>query len=109
MTWLLDALQISEIPRILEVGAGIGTMLERLLERGVLTHAHYTAIDAEEQNISYAVERFPTWADDRGYDILSKDRPFVCGKGYQLLIQDQEVEVTFCPLEMYDFVGQQKG
>ena len=31
--------------RILEVGAGIGSMVERLLAGDVLTHATYTAID----------------------------------------------------------------
>ena len=38
--------------RILEVGAGIGTMIERLVERGALTHAIYTAIDADADNIA---------------------------------------------------------
>ena len=31
--------------RILEVGAGIGSMVERLLTDDVLTHATYTAIE----------------------------------------------------------------
>lgn len=43
--------------RILEVGAGIGTMVERLVERGVLTHAVYTAIDAQASNIEQARRR----------------------------------------------------
>lgn len=33
--------------RVLEIGAGIGTMVERLIERDVLWHAHYTAVDAD--------------------------------------------------------------
>ena len=33
--------------RVLEVGCGIGTMLERLLDRGLLTRAAYTGIDVE--------------------------------------------------------------
>ncbi len=43
--------------RILEVGAGIGTMVERLVERGVLTHAVYTAIDAQASNIEQTRRR----------------------------------------------------
>jgi 16S rRNA A1518/A1519 N6-dimethyltransferase RsmA/KsgA/DIM1 with predicted DNA glycosylase/AP lyase activity len=40
-----------EMPlRVLEVGAGIGTMIERLIEHGTLTHAIYTAIDADANN-----------------------------------------------------------
>lgn len=38
--------------RVIEVGAGIGTMLERLIERGVLTHATYTALDIDPGNIA---------------------------------------------------------
>ena len=33
--------------RVLEVGCGIGTMVERLLDRGLLTRAAYTGIDVE--------------------------------------------------------------
>jgi SAM-dependent methyltransferase len=33
--------------RVLEVGCGIGTMLERLLDWGLLTRAAYTGIDVE--------------------------------------------------------------
>jgi len=43
--------------RILEVGAGIGTMAERMLDCGLLTHAIYTAIDIEQTNIQAAKER----------------------------------------------------
>ena len=43
--------------RILEVGCGIGTMIERLLEWGLLDQAVYTAIDAEAANLTAARER----------------------------------------------------
>jgi SAM-dependent methyltransferase len=43
---------------VLEVGAGIGTMVERLLERQVLANGvAYTAIDAEAANIKAAQQR----------------------------------------------------
>ena len=35
--------------RVLEVGCGIGTMVERLLAWGLLTRADYTGIDAEAE------------------------------------------------------------
>ena len=34
--------------RVLELGAGIGTMVERLVDWGLLTSANYTAIDADQ-------------------------------------------------------------
>ena len=43
--------------RVLEVGAGIGTMVERCVEWGLLTSADYTAIDSEESNIEVARRR----------------------------------------------------
>ena len=47
--------------RILEVGAGIGTMVERLVAGDVLTHATYTAIDRVP-----ALWRKPTAASANG-------------------------------------------
>ncbi len=44
--------------RVLEVGCGIGTMLERLLDRGLLARAVYTGIDVEAEFIRAAAERF---------------------------------------------------
>jgi SAM-dependent methyltransferase len=48
--------------RVLEVGCGIGTMVERLLERGVLTRAVYTGIDRDPECIRAAVERLQAYA-----------------------------------------------
>lgn len=46
--------------RILEVGAGIGTMIQRLHEHYLLRHAAYTAIDAIPTNIQEAQRRLQT-------------------------------------------------
>ena len=43
--------------RVLEVGAGIGTMVERCVEWGLLTRADYTALDNEESNIEITRRR----------------------------------------------------
>lgn len=53
--------------RVLEVGAGIGTMLERLLERGLLQQAHYLAVDEQAENLAAARERLPAWAAAHGW------------------------------------------
>ena len=58
----------SEQPlRILEVGAGIGTMIERLVARETLGSAAYVAIDAEAANVAHALGRLTIWADQRGF------------------------------------------
>jgi hypothetical protein len=53
--------------RILEVGAGIGSMVERLLVGDVLTHATYTAIDMAPTLIAEAHRRLLQWANEQGF------------------------------------------
>ena len=49
--------QMPEQPRILEIGAGIGTMVERLVEQQFISSASYTAIDSQVENIHTAQQR----------------------------------------------------
>lgn len=44
-------------PDILEIGAGIGTMVERLVAEGVVKNGRYTAIDNQPANINTALSR----------------------------------------------------
>ena len=44
-------------PNILEIGAGIGTMVERLVEQQFISSANYTAIDNQPENIATARQR----------------------------------------------------
>ena len=55
--------------QVIEVGAGIGTMLERLASRGILRHARYTAIDAEPENIAELNRRLPEWAEGHAFSV----------------------------------------
>jgi predicted O-methyltransferase YrrM len=55
--------------RILEVGAGIGSMVERLLVGDVLTHATYTAIDRAPALLAEALRRLCQWARERGFEV----------------------------------------
>jgi SAM-dependent methyltransferase len=51
--------------RVLEVGCGIGTMVERLLDWDLLVRAHYTGIDVEAEFIREANRRFRDFAAAR--------------------------------------------
>ena len=55
--------------RVLEVGAGIGTMVERLVEWGLLHRATYTAIDADPAAIAESRRRLPAWMADHGFNV----------------------------------------
>jgi SAM-dependent methyltransferase len=57
---------IAPEPRVLEIGAGSGTMVERLVEWGVLHRAEYTLLDADPALLAAGRQRLSTWAAGRG-------------------------------------------
>jgi SAM-dependent methyltransferase len=89
--------------RVLEVGAGIGTMLERLLEGGLLSHARYTALDALPENIAAARSRLSAWAGRHGY--WAAETPV----GLQLERSGLRVEVALLPVDLFDFLRERSG
>jgi len=69
---VLDALKanLPGLPLdIVEVGAGVGTMLARLLRWGVVTHADYVLVDEMAENIESAREWIPLWAGEAGLQV----------------------------------------
>jgi SAM-dependent methyltransferase len=55
--------------QVLEIGAGIGTMVERLVEWGLFQQATYTAIDADPETIAESRQRLPTWMAAHGFNV----------------------------------------
>ena len=53
-------------PRVLEVGAGLGTMVARLLDWGVLGAGEYTLLDADRQLLDGSRRWLCDWAAARG-------------------------------------------
>jgi SAM-dependent methyltransferase len=89
--------------RVLEVGAGVGTMLERLLDWGSLTYAAYTGIDADPTSIDEAHRRLPAWASGQGFDVEAS-------RG-QMRFQREggEFSVEFEAIDVFDFVAREQG
>ena len=54
---------------ILELGSGIGTMVERLVEWGLVQWVDYTAVDADEAITRSAGGRLERWSQEHGYKI----------------------------------------
>ncbi|HKZ55805.1 MAG TPA: class I SAM-dependent methyltransferase [Anaerolineales bacterium] len=72
--------------QVLEVGAGIGTMIERVLRWGLFPGASYRAVDAEASNIEEARSRLPRWARDEGLSTkVHSDGSMVFGEGGEAL------------------------
>jgi SAM-dependent methyltransferase len=88
---------------LLEVGAGIGTMVERLLDWGLLTHAAYTAIDAEPVHIEEARRRLPAWAASQAFNVEQAQNKmyFECGERHFSL----ELEA----IDLFDLVNRVRG
>lgn len=89
--------------RVLDVGAGTGVMLERMLEWGLLTDAVYTAIDNDSGNIDAARESLPRWANEQGFRVASD------GEGRLLFRRArQNVSVELEAISIFDFIEREQ-
>ncbi len=72
LTQLRDAIAgLPERPRVLELGAGVGTMVSRLCDLGWLSRARYTLIDSDRASLDAAAAHLRAWGgaaarDERG-------------------------------------------
>jgi predicted O-methyltransferase YrrM len=82
--------------RILEVGAGIGSMVERLLAGDVLTHAIYTAIDMAPALIAETRRRLPQWADEQGFQVYENrlGQLQVRRAGRQITVETEAIDLA---------------
>lgn len=91
---------LPDIPiKIIEAGAGIGTMLARLLSWGVVTRADYVLLDEMAQNIETAREWIPQWAVEAGLSVqrLGHDQVRV----FDAL---RDVSIRFECKDVFDFI-----
>lgn len=85
--------------RVLEVGAGIGTMLERLLERGLLTDADYMAVDVSPDLVSFGLQQVSASAERMGWKV-SKD-----SKSLRLEGGGHVLTISFEVMDVYQLAG----
>src|SRR5271157_1490385 len=84
---------------VIEIGAGIGTMLTRLLGWGLLTNADYLALDEMDENIAYASEWIPKWAESAG---LRAER--IAENKIRLQDKKRDIRITFERADVFDFI-----
>lgn len=89
--------------RILELGAGIGAMVERLLHAEVLTDTIYTAIDVDPDTIAQACSQTPHWAAEAGFCTRETTR------GLRLQRGQQNVELRLEAIDLFDFIAREHG
>jgi hypothetical protein len=86
--------------KILEAGAGIGTMIERMLEWELLDYAEYTALDSQSENIHHALKRLPDWACRRGYQVETISVNYLTLKRGA-----KQISVKFHIIDLFDFIN----
>jgi SAM-dependent methyltransferase len=101
----LASLPLSGPLQVLEVGCGLGTMVERLLDWGLLREdTMYTAIDLQPENIAAARKCLQEYAGTKGYRFLEEagilrlePRP------------GQSLYVVLEAIDVYDFIRREQG
>ena len=88
----------------LEVGCGIGTMVERLWDEGALFNARYTAIDLQSANIAAAKNRLRDFARQRGVPWKK-----TAGREFHLLSPGRSLTVSLEAVDLFDFAARKAG
>lgn len=85
--------------RVIEVGAGMGNMLARLLDWNVLACAEYIHVDSLAENIAFARGWLPRWAESAG--MCAEQAP---DGRLRLYDADREVTVTLEQADVMDYI-----
>jgi SAM-dependent methyltransferase len=88
----------------LEVGCGIGTMVERLWDWGVFVNANYTAVDLLPEHIAAAKSRLPDFTRERGLQFNDKGKT-----GLVLTSPHRSLRVSLEAVDIFDFAAREAG
>jgi len=84
--------------RIIEIGAGIGTMLRRLMRWDVIRHCEYVMVDEMAENVEYASEWIQQWAEEAGLSVERADDKLL------LFDEARDVHIQFEQADVFDFI-----
>lgn len=90
--------------RVIEVGAGIGTMLARLLRWKMLpAQVEYTLVDEMAENIAFARTWLPDWGAQNGYTVETNP------EGFRFSTHQSALQIRFAQMDVFDFIRAQTG
>jgi len=99
---VLDALR-AELPRhpirIIELGAGIGTMLRRLVRWDLFHHGEYVMVDQMAENIEYAAAWLREWAEEADLRVEAAGP-----REYRLLDAAHDIRVHLEQADVFDYI-----
>ncbi len=84
--------------RVLEVGAGVGTMAQRLWRWRLHPHILYTGLDLHPQHITYGLQYLKTWARGQSVSTLTTSH------GLSLSSPHQHMGITLLPADALAWV-----
>ena len=87
--------------RIIEVGGGIGTMLDRLLRWEVISQAEYTLVDEMAENIEFSRAWLPGWAKENGLETELTDK-----NELRIFDAQRDLRVKLVQADVFDFSAQ---
>lgn len=87
--------------RIIEVGAGIGTMLTRLIRWGIVTKADYVLVDESRENVESAWDWIWDWARAAGLSTLK-----IGDDQMRVFDSDRDVHIGFERADVFDYIQQ---
>lgn len=85
--------------RIIEVGAGIGTMLKRLICWDVIRNAEYVLVDGMRENIDYARAWIPQFADEADLRVEGSEQDRL-----RLSDNERDIRIQLVQADVFDFV-----
>jgi hypothetical protein len=88
----------SEPISIIEVGAGIGAMLKRLVDWNLFRQGEYILVDSMQENIAYAREWIPAWASEAGLSV-----EWIGPAHLHLCDQTRDISIHFKCADVFDF------
>jgi len=90
--------------RILEIGCGIGTMVERMVRKGLLSHVEYTGIDLQPKIITHAEQFLKEWTIMAGFRLVDDS-----GEVFQLEDGHRQLAVRFINADLQAFLDRDRG
>lgn len=99
---VVNALRVNLPPgpvSIIEIGAGIGTMLKRLVDWELFCAGEYVLVDEMKGNIAYAREWISQWATEAGLNV-----EWIEQNQLQLCDQTRDIRIRFECADVFDFI-----
>lgn len=89
--------------RVIEVGAGVGTMLRRLVRWDVVRRCEYVMVDEAAENIEYASEWLKAWAEQAGLGVERSGQ-----NQARVFDEAHDVRIRFERADVFDFIQKNK-